>query len=50
MRFAVKGKLDESFQPVPQPKASDWLSTQKEMGQTMKSFERLQFKAVPHST
>mgnify|MGYP006983381075 FL=1 len=50
MQFAIKGKINESFQPMPAPGASDWLSTQKESGQTMKSFEGLHTKAIPHST
>ena len=50
MKKAVTHRLDESFQPVPEPSSSDWLACHKENGQTMKSFERETYKAVPHGT
>jgi len=50
MQIAITSKLDESFQPVPEPDEHDWLSNHNEKGQTMKSFERNANKAVPHGT
>ncbi|CAF3243453.1 unnamed protein product [Rotaria sp. Silwood2] len=50
MQLAVTNKLNESFQPVPKPKSSDWLANHAEQGQTMKSFERTMSKAIPHAT
>ncbi len=50
MQMAVTNRLDESFQPVPEPGAHDWLKNHQEKGQTMKSFERSVHKAVPHAT
>ena len=48
--MAVTNRLDESFQPVPMPNSDDWLRNHEETGQTMKSFERSAYKAVPHAT
>jgi hypothetical protein len=50
MQMAVTNRVDESFQPVPNPSQGDWLRNHEERGQTMKSFERNAFKAVPHGT
>ena len=50
MQLAVTNRVDESFQPVPKPRLSDWLRNHKETGQTMKSFEKRVHKAVPHAT
>ena len=50
MKRAVTHRLNESFQPVPQPTANDWLGNHAERGQTMKSFERKAYKAIPHAT
>jgi hypothetical protein len=50
MQMAVTSRLDESFQPVPTPGGGDWLRNHEEKGQTMKSFERIATKAVPHGT
>ncbi|CAF2905757.1 unnamed protein product [Rotaria sp. Silwood2] len=50
MQMAVTNKLDESFQPVPEPKDDDWLRDHQEKGQTIKSFECRTSKAVPHAT
>lgn len=50
MKKAVTHRLDESFRPVPQPSGGDWLGCHDEKGQTVKSFEKNTFKAVPHGT
>jgi hypothetical protein len=50
MQIVVTKKIDESFQPVPTPHSSDWLSNHHEKGQTMKSFEQNSSKAIPHGT
>jgi len=50
MQIVVTKKIDESFQPVPRPGRSDWLSQHHEKGQTMKSFEQNSSKAIPHGT
>lgn len=50
MRKALTHRVDESFQPMPKPGQNDWLKSHDEKGQTMKSFERKVYKAVPHAT
>jgi hypothetical protein len=50
MQRAVTCRLDESFQPVPEPDEGDWLSNHNEKGQTMKKFKENAHKAVPHGT
>ncbi|CAF1171316.1 unnamed protein product [Rotaria sp. Silwood1] len=50
MKVAVTNKADESFQQVPKPSRDDWLRNHQETGETMKSFECIVLKAVPHGT
>lgn len=50
MQVAMTSNLGGSFQPVPIPRASDWLQNHQESGQTLKAFEQKVHKAVPSGT
>lgn len=50
LKAALTHRIDESFDILEKPTGGDWLNSHKEAGQSFKSFENRNYKAIPHST